>query len=121
MGDSETGGDGSVQWDVKVAKVRKKPNGDPDVTNEPTGGGNGHHHKGIDDEGNPGANMTVSIEVPQGRSAQDFLNYLRGTGGLTTDGNRVYFNIKIESNNTDQVRISWGSSNNVKAAPPPMS
>jgi hypothetical protein len=119
MGDSETGGDGSVQWNVAVAKVRKKSNGDPDVTNEPTGGGNGHHQGGIDEDGVAGDNMTISVRVPQGKTAANFLAYLQATG-LAISGNRVYFNIKIEANTHDQVRVSWGSSNNVMSTPLPM-
>ena len=118
MGDSETGGDGSVQWTVDVDHVKKDPSGHSRVKCIDVGA-HGHHQEGYDGDGDPGDVMTVSIKAPQGKTASGLLNYLKNTG-LTIDGDRVYFNIAIEQNNGDQVRLSWGNSNHKKTSPPPM-
>lgn len=115
MSDSETGGDGSVAWNLKVDRVRKV-GGVSQVTSQDNGGG--HHQSGTDENGAPGEIMTVSIEVPRGQSANDFLDYLRNRG-LTIAGDRVYLNIRIESDNTDQVRLSWGNSPHRQPNPAP--
>ena len=118
MGDSETGGDGSVQWKVEVDRVRRRPNGDPEVRNE-SKGPLGHHQSGIDEDGADGEIMTVSIEAPRTSNAPAFLAYLTG-GGLQVDGNRVYFNLRIEEHNDNQVRLSWGGSYFKKVNPAPL-
>jgi hypothetical protein len=115
MSDSETGGDGSVAWNLLVDRVRKV-GGVSQVTSQDNG--QGHHQSGTDENGAPGEVMTVSVETPRGTNAADFLAYLR-ENGLQVAGNRVYLNIRIESNNADQVRISWGNSPNRQNEPPP--
>jgi hypothetical protein len=116
MSDSETGGDGSVAWNLVVDRVRKV-GGVSQVTSQDNG--QGHHQSGTDENGAPGEVMTVSIEAPRQTNAADFLNYLTNGGGLKVAGSRVYLNIWIEPNNTDQVRLSWGNSNNVQQDPLP--
>jgi hypothetical protein len=119
MGDSETGGDGSVQWKIDVNRVRKK-NGKSQVESKDVG--DGHHQSGIDEDGADGEIMTVSIEAPTGYDASDFLKHLKA-GGLNVDPfeNRVYFNIRIEKDNGNQVRLSWGNSQNKRNNPAPLS
>jgi hypothetical protein len=119
MGNQETGGGGSVTWIVDVDRVKKR-NGRPDVRSEDKGQ-DGFLQSGTDEEGAPGEVMTVSVKAPVGRDARQLLDYLQSVG-LQMDAfeNRVYFNIRIEPNNPDQVRLSWGGNANRRDQPAPL-
>ena len=55
-----------------------------------------------------GDNFTVSIKVPNGMSAEVFLNTLKGALTVDTiEGGRVYFILPLLEDKT-QVRVSWG-------------
>ena len=104
MGDSESGGDGSVHWKLEAKNADEAD----------------HKHigkkvdqRGKDDDGDEGTDFTVSIRRPGNLSQQQFLDHLRSASGLklsTKDGDRVYFNHPIEHKKA-QIRVSWGDSN----------
>jgi hypothetical protein len=107
MSEQNTGGDGSVKWSLDAGNVR---------AHRSTHRENGSlRHEGVDTTGNVGDLFTVSIEVPEdfNGSAEKYLEALKSDDslwGLKPDSGRVYFNLKIESMNHDQIRITWGDS-----------
>ena len=108
MGDSQTGGDGSVQWSVDGTSVADT--GPKAPRNQHTNPGKGPHHQdGVDDDGAIGDFFTVSIRVPQGVAVDEYLRQFV----WQVDGRRIWFNLPIEEDplhQPDQVRVSWGDS-----------
>jgi hypothetical protein len=117
MADQNTGGDGSVRWSLVADHVDRT-----ETTFSHEGDGRGRHHqRGIDHDGQVGDWFTVSIEVPaEIGSVEDYLKALKdGEDNLfglkrdPTGADRIYFNVRIESRNPDQIRVSWGGSEHV--------
>ena len=104
-GDNNTGGGGSVKWTVHANKVKKTETKDKHTGSDETGN---HEQEGRDQDGDPGEKFTVSIKVPAGKTPEQFIREF----ALTEDaGSRVYFNLLIEKEVSDQIRISWGRGN----------
>ena len=107
MADSQFGGDGSVKWQINVGHVRTG-------STHSNGVGRGHHQDGID-ETDPGQYFTIYVEVP--RDANDKNNLVAGLraaangveGAPAGSGAKVSFNLPIEDNNEDQIRVHWDS------------
>ena len=107
MGDSEEGGGGSVEWKLEAKNASKakhgheKKNDKQEITQE-----------GKDEGGAIGTDFTVSIQVPNGLTRDDFLDHLRSPSGLkpSKEDDRVYFNLPIERERPKQIRVSWGDS-----------
>jgi hypothetical protein len=97
MGDSETGGGGSVYWNLVANNVLDGESHDKKV-------GNGRQQDGRDLDGAVGDFFTVSIKLPANGSSVT----------MTPDPNdrtRVFFNLPIGID-PKQIRISWGVSPN---------
>ena len=96
MGDSETGGGGSVVWRVDANNATKVRNMNKGTRHSQTG-----HDK---DQGDW---FTVSISVPRGVTAKSYLKKL----GFQIDSaeNRVFLNVPIRRD-AKQIRVSWGNS-----------
>ena len=109
-GDSETGGGGSVRWKVNEGDIKT---GATPSDRDSGSAGNGWHQRGRDNDGEAGTDFTVSIRAPNNMPADVFLGHLRAA--LAPDPNpdvgsaRVYFNLPIERNVEDQIRIIWGA------------
>ena len=106
MGDSEEGGGGSVKWRLETE------HGD-DVVHEQNGKKVKQKGRDDDEKAETGFHFTVSIQVPNGFTRDEFLEHLRSDSGLkksTKDDERVYFNLEIEEDRPKQIRVSWGKS-----------
>ena len=91
-----------MYWKVEASTVEDNDAHDTKL------GGQKRRHDGRDQDGATGTDFTVSLKVPEGMSAQDFISKVKLH---PTDGNRrVYFNLPIE-NDKQQIRISWGDAN----------
>ena len=103
MGVGEYGGNGSVEWKTDVG------NADWTSDQKKNGGvGPGHRQSGVDRDGNPGSNFTVSVRVPRGESDPiAYLEKLRKALTYDQQSQRVWFTLEIESHNPDQIRITW--------------
>ena len=115
MSEQNTGGDGSVRWTLDADNVTES-----ECKNL---GGGKHTQNGIDKSGDAGDWFTVSIEVPEEfDDAEAYLvalkegdqNLLWGVKKDVSDNDRIYFNVRIERKNHDQIRVSWGESENVR-------
>jgi hypothetical protein len=122
MSDQQTGGDLSVKWSIDVDNARKNSTDDSGGT-----GGGKHHQHGVDEDGAPGDWFTISLKVPTDiGDVQKYLDKLKSndtTWSIQPDPNyndRVFFDLKIEGNTHDQIRISWANSNNVIRPPIPI-
>ena len=89
MGDSETGGGGSVQWNYKVKQLKRSSTGHS---------GGRDTLDGADVSGRLGDSFTVSIAWPG-----DQASFLKA---LSWHGNRVEFDLVI-TKDKDQIKISW--------------
>jgi hypothetical protein len=117
MADQTTGGDGSVKWSIDADQVNPA---DVRSDHTPGPGGRGHQHQhGKTDEGTIDDWMTISLKVPAEVGSVDaYLAAIKegdanAFWGVKRDRNgdrRIYLNLRIEGNNNDQVRVSWGSS-----------
>ena len=92
MGDSHTGGGGSVQWKINVRDLKRegkeKPsNGRTIVT-------------GADITGDIGDDFTITIKLPAGMSLQDFIN------GLNWRPGSVSFDLRV-TDDPRQITIHW--------------
>jgi len=116
MGDHNSGGGGSVTWRTEAKRVKK--NGTDDPKSAPNGR-EGWSQSGVDEDGAAGDWFTVSIKVPAGLSPSAYLDALKSADNelrLKLDSERVYFSLKIERLQPEQIRISWGLNNpNVRA------
>jgi hypothetical protein len=120
MSDQQTGGDGSVRWSLVADNVDRT-----ETTFRHEGEGIGRlHQRGVDRDGKIGDWFTVSIEVPEEiGSVEAYLKALMSGEGLfgikpDPDGEkRVFFNVRIEEYNPDQIRVSWGASVHVCRPP----
>lgn len=100
MGDANTGGGGSVIWNVEAGHAAK--------VKSAKRGSKGHCQSGHDMD-TSGDWFTVSVKVPKGyKSAQGYLKALRLRPD-PTGRKRVFFNLPIEKDE-QQIRISWGNS-----------
>ncbi len=105
------GGDGSVEWKVRAAHVRKDS-----IVNRRVGR-TGLLQTGVD-ESVPGSNFTIGIKVPKtggeefARSLQAAAEEARQYAGQP--GYRVKFPLAIEPRNRDQITVTWRS----EPAPP---
>jgi hypothetical protein len=89
LGDSETGGGGSVRWDYNVKKLKRSSTGQS---------GGRDTQDGADVSGREGDSFTVSIAWPG-----DLAGFIRA---LRWQGNRVEFDLII-TRDKDQIKIHW--------------
>ena len=112
MGDHNSGGNGSVIWSTEVDRARKS-----DPPKSAPKGADGWTQGGFDEDGDVGDWFTISIQVPKGLTPAQYLTELRDTNrelGIKahpTDSKRVYFNVRIEELQPEQIRTSWGRTN----------
>ena len=119
MGDSNTGGGGSVEWEVNAHNARKPPQGPPPACTPktPTPGRPNPHHQTGADKTVPNSRFTVRIRLPK-NPADTFLSELQTAAGSPTGG-VVVFTLPIEDiasgfnpPTRDQIRIEWPSDPN---------
>ena len=121
MGDHNSGGDGSMRWTTEVNRVRKV-DGKPVVTSQAKGP-NGWTQSGFDEDekARDGDWITISVQVPKNfKTVDEYLAALKAGDDDPLWGvkrhptqKRIYFNVKVETMEPSQVRISWGGSDNV--------
>ena len=107
MGLGEFGGNGSVNWVVDVGNARAN-------SVKSNKQGKGHRQEGKD-ETDPGQVFNVTVEIPNTvTAAHNLANELQNMAntvrqGVANSGMRVGFNLPIEPDNEDQIRVSWNS------------
>jgi hypothetical protein len=108
MGDQMTGGGGSVEWMLDVPEVEW-------TYSSPKADARGHRQGGVDKGAQVGSWFTISIEAPRKMSPEEYLKALKADTGdlrlqVDAENNRVFFNLRVEAYNSDQIRVSWGNS-----------
>jgi hypothetical protein len=116
MSEQQTGGDGSVKWQIRAENVKQH------LSNHEQSGA--LNHEGIDTNGECGRDwFTVSIKVPDGVGGQDgYLEQLRGSGVLALradpdNKDRIYFNLPIKPKTHDQIQVKWGKNDQLPPDP----
>lgn len=102
MGDSHTGGGGSVRWHYDVKNLKAQA-----VTHQPSGR---HFLDGGDEGGEINLeNFVISIALLDGQTLADFKNSVTTAFDYTDPSNpvtRAVFSIKIKDN-PNQIQITW--------------
>ena len=116
MGDIDVGGDRSVMWKVNAGSLVANSAVSHGAGGGPTGGhGGGQHHQEGIDETNPDQFFTVYIEVPA--TSVDKTNLANALAAASVamnaatpgSGAKVAFNLRIEYENYDHIKIIWDS------------
>jgi hypothetical protein len=103
MSIGNVGGNGSVQWEFRVDAADTAK-----VQYQDTFENNGNHRRGGTDKNDnaaPGGPLTVSLEIPAGKTEAQFRGDLAAAQKV---GNRLEIGLTIEPDNPNQVRIRWG-------------